>query len=373
MFVLESDLRTIHLNFQLQFPSLLIAQLPEGLSAQPEHFRLRSSLEELTDEAFGMPILEWLEGIQLALANRRQDILHFFTPNFSFPGVLCRLVPLEEAQGDPAAWFELLQAKSDADFRQALLLAAWPDGQDFEPEFVDDAGNSLHFTDVEQLASYLETEPFVLAAYLRQAGLEPGEAWTLQSLIEKPKPALQAFIALIQSFEFVSEAIVGSIESEAIRCLADHLGYLETRLGSDVRSRAQNVEEPIPVCPSLQPFACRWQQGRPGKQRLEIGFALPLYFQALEEMKAVEREENNAFCQTLADPTRYKLCCLLAQGPQKQKDLAESLQVSQATVSHHISQLKESGLIAEDKNGGLMVDVIRQKLNGVARDLRIYG
>ncbi|MDO5016161.1 MAG: winged helix-turn-helix domain-containing protein [Eubacteriales bacterium] len=370
MFLLEPDLQTLHLNFQLQFPSLLLAQLPEGLSAQPENARLRSTLERLADEELGMPVLEWLEGIQVALANRGQDMNHFFTTNFSYPEVLCQLVPLTAAKGDLSCWFDLLQDKSEAEFRRALILAAWPDQRLFELDLVDEQEKSLHFTDPDQLCVYLEADPFAISAYLRQAGLNAGDAWTLQSLIEKPKTALQAFIALVQSFEFVSEAIVGSIESEAIRCLAENLAYLETKLSYASQDQLKGQEEQVLVWPSLQPFELRQDSNA---RKLYLGFALPLYFQALEELEAVEREENNAFCQTLADPTRYKICCLLAQGPQKQKDLAESLQVSQATVSHHISQLKECGLIAEDKNGGLMVDVIRQKLNGVARDLRIYG
>lgn len=380
MFELSFNAQEIHLYSLLQFPSLLLASVPGNLTNTSENEKERLQFEKIAGNYLGMPVLEWLEGLQEALESRRDDISRFYTKSFSFPEALLDLVPLQSVDGDMGRWLEAAHNLSDADLRSALISAAWPSDRDLDLVFMTEEGD-LAIKDQDELSSFLEARPEQRSAYLRQAGLTASDAWTLQSLIEDPKLALRAFAALIQSFQFVSEAVVGSRETEATNLIETKLDYIEDNLEGLYdfnpglksflgKSNLSTKDSAIAIMPSLDPFACRQLHN---SNQILLGFAIPLYFEAAEQWEEARREEHNAFCQSLADPTRYKLCCLLAQGPYKQKDLAEKLDVSQATISHHLTQLKDKGLVSEDRNGGLAVDSIKRYLQGVAEDLRIYG
>ena len=68
-------------------------------------------------------------------------------------------------------------------------------------------------------------------------------------------------------------------------------------------------------------------------------------------------------CQGLADPTRILILYLLADTPRYVSELADTLDVKQPTVSHHLKVLRERGLVTTTRQG----NAIRYEL----RDHRI--
>jgi DNA-binding transcriptional ArsR family regulator len=68
-------------------------------------------------------------------------------------------------------------------------------------------------------------------------------------------------------------------------------------------------------------------------------------------------------CQGLADPTRILILYLLADTPRYVSELADTLDVKQPTVSHHLKVLRERGLVTTTREG----NAIRYEL----RDHRI--
>jgi ArsR family transcriptional regulator, arsenate/arsenite/antimonite-responsive transcriptional repressor len=71
----------------------------------------------------------------------------------------------------------------------------------------------------------------------------------------------------------------------------------------------------------------------------------------LEEDQA---EEMAALLKALADPVRLRLVSLVAASPSGELcacDLPEALGRSQATVSHHLSQLVKAGVLAREQRG----------------------
>lgn len=349
----------IHLYLVLNFPQLLFSQLPDCFPG-PE------------DEDSDLPLRPWLEGIQEALEARRGDIGHFFTHDFSLPEALLPVAPLD--QEDLKAWLELVFAQDRQSLRATLLQAAWPQHRPFQL-LVEDP--SLEGLGPKELIAQVSDQASLWPTYLRQAGLSAQTSWMLVEILEDPGKYLSAYSALVNSFQFIAEAIVGPRESEVRQKLDQSFDFLSQEsdrlLGLNPTLAylwEQNPQEAIPVMPSLDPLALRPLHGQ---DVLVMGFAIPDYLQAQEDQLQKDRKARAAFCQTLADPTRYNLCCLLAQGPQRQKDLAASLDVSQATVSHHLAQLKALGLYEPGKSGGLSADSFLFYLNGLAEDLRIYG
>ncbi len=81
--------------------------------------------------------------------------------------------------------------------------------------------------------------------------------------------------------------------------------------------------------------------------------------------------------RALSDKTRYQILMLLSKnGPMRGLDIAKELSLAPSTVSHHMEQLKESGLTTEEqqkttKYYGLNPNNLQTLLAAVAKDLHI--
>ena len=63
--------------------------------------------------------------------------------------------------------------------------------------------------------------------------------------------------------------------------------------------------------------------------------------------------------QALSDPTRRRILTDLKSGPKTAGELAVQFELTAATVSHHLSVLRESGLVWSEKQG----KYVRYELN----------
>jgi ArsR family transcriptional regulator len=95
----------------------------------------------------------------------------------------------------------------------------------------------------------------------------------------------------------------------------------------------------------------------------------PLVQGVLDEDEAVELA---AMFKLLADPVRLRLLSIVANAPDGEVcacDLTEPLDRSQPTVSHHLTALTDSGLLAREKRGRwAWFRVVPERL-GVLRDV----
>lgn len=88
-----------------------------------------------------------------------------------------------------------------------------------------------------------------------------------------------------------------------------------------------------------------------------------------------DREDTIKALKAIADPTRYQILTILAQeGPMRGLDIAKRVSIATSTVSHHMEQMKESGLITEEpvKNSkyyGLSKKSAKALLAEIAKDL----
>ena len=55
--------------------------------------------------------------------------------------------------------------------------------------------------------------------------------------------------------------------------------------------------------------------------------------------------------KALSDPTRRKILDILKDGAKTAGDIGSRFEMTGATVSHHLSVLREAGLISDDKRG----------------------
>jgi ArsR family transcriptional regulator len=72
-------------------------------------------------------------------------------------------------------------------------------------------------------------------------------------------------------------------------------------------------------------------------------------------MSSILKEEVNQLhaniCNGLADPIRILLLYKLSEDPSSVNDLANSVNLSQPTVSRHLKILRERGLVIPKRNG----------------------
>jgi ArsR family transcriptional regulator len=74
-------------------------------------------------------------------------------------------------------------------------------------------------------------------------------------------------------------------------------------------------------------------------------------------------------CQGLADPTRILILYLLADEPRYVTELAETLDIRQPTVSHHLKVLRERGLVTATREGNAVRYELRDRRIVEALDL----
>ena len=55
--------------------------------------------------------------------------------------------------------------------------------------------------------------------------------------------------------------------------------------------------------------------------------------------------------KALSDPTRRTILEMLRAGPKNAGELAEQFGITGATISYHLSVLKEAGLVTDEKRG----------------------
>ena len=66
------------------------------------------------------------------------------------------------------------------------------------------------------------------------------------------------------------------------------------------------------------------------------------------------------FCKALADDSRQRILEILLEGEKCVGDIVDVFQVSQPTISHHLSILKRFGLVSSRKEGKQVFYAINQ-------------
>ena len=90
-----------------------------------------------------------------------------------------------------------------------------------------------------------------------------------------------------------------------------------------------------------------------------------------------DREDKVKALKAIADPTRYQILTILAQeGPMRGMDIAKKVSVATSTISHHMEQMKDCGLVTEEpvKNAkyyGLSKQSAKALLDEIAGDFEI--
>lgn len=372
-----------HCYLQLQFPLLRFTDhVPEGMKQLP------------FDEG-QIPPLPWLKAARGALERYEEEIRRYFHPDASVPELLFPLIPLKGYE--LADWLSALGQLDVGALRQTLLQGVLP-----LQEQLSGKPHELSAIAAEDARRFLQ-----------QTRLPADACWMIYALLDdldKIAPELQRLFAELR---FLSDAMINPMETDAIVAVDKLLKRLNTQdsrqkndmagdeadfdklgemsatcaeassptttttpspasqIASSAAAKAPGLplkaktpdpwlrrlfseqelhlllrQDNIMVYPSLIPWEARIL---PGGRSLVLGYALADLLTAEEEKEKSEEMEQQNFCKLLSDPTRFKLCKLLAEESARPVELARRLEISQATVSHHLSALRDLGLLQEKR------------------------
>jgi ArsR family transcriptional regulator len=100
----------------------------------------------------------------------------------------------------------------------------------------------------------------------------------------------------------------------------------------------------------------RFHRGRPSMHfsALAAGRRCDIIHLDERRKKSSGRSGARVFDKTfkaLSDPTRRQILELLRRGPKSAGEISEQFGTSGATISHHLSVLKDAGLVSDEKRG----------------------
>lgn len=206
-----------------------------------------------------------------------------------------------------------------------------------------------------------------------------GSFLAFSAYVRQNRRFLLDFFSMAQELnnEALSKAILGQehkislMLEEAREGIAKHgaFGWSEKRMGKTFRNRGPYSE--FVFLPSLlmPRKACRFFN-------VEGEYMRQVLFLSLREVGHTPADTVKAL-KAMADPTRYQILMLLAQeGPMRGLDIARKVSIATSTVSHHMDQMKECGLITEEpvKNSkyyGLNTQSAKALLEEIRKDFKI--
>ena len=173
-----------------------------------------------------------------------------------------------------------------------------------------------------------------VSALVRQSDRFRSEFFSFARELQTP-----ALKAMLTKQEQHTERLFQTIAQGSVS--GDLLGLSQDLMGKTFRNRGPYTEFFFLPSLLLPMRACRFFHTQGSRMR-------QILFLSLRQSKRDQDEKVKAL-KAMADPTRYQILCLLAaKGPMRGLDIAKQVSVAASTISHHMEQLKECGLITEE-------------------------
>lgn len=220
----------------------------------------------------------------------------------------------------------------------------------------DDALDEVYGWMAEHCTSFL-----AFSAFVRQTRRFLTEFFSLASEMQTP--------ALAQALDRQADKIERMCRTVCDGAAGGLLELSQELMGKTFRNRGPYSEFVFLPSYLIPMRACRFfdTEGEHKRQ---------LLFLSLRTSRR-DREDTVKALRSIADPTRYQILTILArEGPMRGLDIAKRVSIATSTVSHHMEQMKECGLITEEpvKNSkyyGLSKQSAKALLAEIARDFEI--
>jgi DNA-binding transcriptional ArsR family regulator len=297
-------------------------------------------------KAYGLPA-PWAAGVRKRLSPQAQQHLKdFFSPSFALTTYLpIHLVLQMDPPKDVGPFLDYMEAIPDDEFSRRMNVSFWSDSAHARVMNRALAGEQMGDADVED---YRRT----IGQSIVSNTPSTAEVRRLFANIADPAATKQRWLAVMREYHSAYFAEEERREKPVLQRMLRQAQELSSTMSvPDLIERLSNgftISEDIDLqrlvlVPSIwaHPYVVRLELT--DSELLVVWGAHPTGYKLVPGESVPD--EALFVLRALSDPTRLRLLRLIAAEPRSLQSLAQEVKLSLPTVSHHIRELRSSGLI----------------------------
>jgi DNA-binding transcriptional ArsR family regulator len=308
--------------------------------------------------------VKFLDDIKQKLLPYKEEISKYYYESLyathDFANILFTTYPLDGSQ-DEIDYLETLEQIPEAKFKTDIINTII-----LIDEEVETSKNS---------SDILESE---IISFINNLNINSKYKWNLLLLVQNPKKYLSEFTEFIKGFSILFNSLYNPMV-EKINEVGVKLAKL---LQENPRENIQKLtfnginynvieNESCDFYVSyFSPYSLRISN-KETKTIMIWGYYLEDAFYKLNRINQDKLSQRVKVFKALGDKTRYETLKLISEGISSLKDIANTLNVSSATISYHINEFFTSGIVSLDKQSkktGYIIDYHR--LNEIIEDFK---
>lgn len=236
--------------------------------------------------------------------------------------------------------------------------------------------HTYYSDDAVEEAERISSNKERLISYIKELPIEAATKWNLFLIVEEAKGYMKAYVDLMLKILPIFQSIYSVYEAEIIEYgerLTSFLNKegpkaLEDITFSILKADLIDSEETNILISLVYSYVISIMTSVKIRY-LAWGLKMEEAIQQMKEINENKMNERIQVFKNLGDKTRYEVLKLIALGKSSTKEIANSLGVSSATISYHISNLLTSKIIKLDKIDNKHIHVVDYKfLEGIIKD-----
>ncbi|MFP4478622.1 MAG: hypothetical protein ACLFPM_04240 [Candidatus Izemoplasmatales bacterium] len=302
---------------------------------------------------------EFVEKSHSLLNDYKEDIKKYYNDDiyssYDFTNILVHGFPVYDYKNEHE-YLKSLTDIDDLEFRKKIIKTLMTLDEDDKPTKDED---QEVFTESKALE------------YINELKIDSSNKWNLLMMIQNPKTYLKGFIGLLEKVQSIFYNYYEKHEKDV-----EALGFdLVNRLSKDTEKTFKEITHDSisydftgsDICylyvSAVYPHSLRFITTN--QSRIIWGMRMEESFNKLYEIREDKLTQRVKIFKALGDKTRYETLKLLASGISSIKDIAQTLDVSSATISYHVNEFLTSGILnlklEKNKKSGYKVDYNKLK------------
>lgn len=281
--------------------------------------------------------------VQAKLAQYKKEIEQFYMNKFYFPMCFFRFVPFLDYNSEEDYLNKLLQLD---DYEITKCIAY---------DLIKVQSNKPYSDENVDLAEEMSKDKSRLIQLIKDSPIDSGEKWYLYCIMEEPKKSLDQFVGLMLKLLPMFKEIYSDY-ADRVKVYGEYLINKFSEKGKNaLKEMTCNLLDTNKINAShikiiISAFFAHDLELAMNNNAPYIRWGLKME-QTFEKIKEINEDKLNQrvlVFKNLGDKTRYEVLKLISQGQISQKEIADILGVSGATISYHINNLVTSKIIKLD-------------------------
>ncbi len=345
----------------MQLPRLLFTSL-DVTDESKEDFQATTLLKQIKDDRYK----ENIKNAQKSLAPHQDTIRKFYADEFmSAYDLFLLLVYTYPILGHDTinGYFNSILNDSENTIKRNLITSMLAVEQTFE-----DIDKAKLTNDAEHLMGHKEE----LMGVIKDVPTDDLYKWQLLMLLETPKNHIETFKTLLNDIKPIYDTLFKPEEQHALD-LASSFEQPNTspqdffeQMTNQLVSANVLPDDYIPLLISVVfPYSFMQKEDWHLKRTLIWGLKMDQGFKLIAKQKDNQAQERIQVFKLLGDKTRYEVLKLIARGTTSTKAIAETLNVSSATISYHINAFFTNNIIRFAKTKKAKYEVNTERLDAL--------